>query len=110
MREMNHCQIDVLGRGKQLPEKEAREITSYSVKRLERQVRYYVDLPGVLDPDLDVEIVERQIVVRARRTLPESRMILCTIPLSACVSEEKLRLCFECGVLEIILTDSGGRQ
>lgn len=93
-----------------MSERETRKIASYSVKRLERQVRYYVDLPGVLDPDLDVEIVEKQIVVRAQRTLPESRMLLCIIPLSAPVSEEKLRFCFECGVLEIILTETGGRK
>ena len=93
-----------------MTERETREIASYSIKRLECQVRYYVDLPGVLDPDVDVEIVERQIVVRAQRTLPESKMILCTIPLSAPVSEKKLRLCLECGVLEIVLTESGGRK
>ena len=93
-----------------MTEREKREIVSYNVRRLERQVRYYVDLPGVLDPDVDVEIVERQIVVRAQRTLPESKRILCRIPLSAPVSQEKLRLCFECGVLEIVLTESGGRQ
>ena len=107
---MNYYQISVRKRGKQLSERETREVATYIVKRLERQVRYYVDLPGVLDPDLDVEIVEKQIVVRAQRTLPESRMILCIIPLSAPVSEEKLRFCFECGVLEIVLTESGGRK
>jgi len=93
-----------------LSERETKEIVSYSVKRLERQVRYYVDLPGVLEPDLDVEIVEKQINIRAQRTLPDIRMILCTIPLSAPVSEEKLRFCFECGVLEIVLTEAGRRK
>jgi HSP20 family molecular chaperone IbpA len=93
-----------------LTEREEKEIVSYSMRRLERQVRYYVDLPGVLDPDIDVEIVERQIIVRAQRTLPECRLILCRIPLSAPVSEDRLRLCFECGVLEIVLTEAGGRK
>ncbi len=97
-------------REKRLSERETKEITSYSVKRLERQIRYYVDLPGVLDPDFDVEIVEKHIVVRAQRTLPESRILLCKIPLSAPVSEERLRFCFECGVLEIILADVGGEN
>ena len=91
-----------------MAERETREIASYSIKRLERQVRFYVDLAGVLDPDLDVEIVEKQIIVRAQRTVPESRMIFCTIPLPAPVSEENLRFCLECGVLEIVLIESGG--
>ena len=93
-----------------MSKKETREIVSYRMKRLERQVRYYVDLPGVLDPDLDVEIVEEQIIIRAQRTLPESRMLLCTIPLSVPVSKEKLRFCFECGVLEIVVIKSRGRK
>ena len=93
-----------------MDERETRETISYSVRRVQRQVRYYVDLPGVLDPDIDVEIIERQIIVRAQRTLPESRMILCRIPLAAPVSEEKLHLCFECGVLEIALPESGGQK
>jgi HSP20 family molecular chaperone IbpA len=93
-----------------LTEKETREIVAYCKKRLEHQVRYYVDLPGVLDPDLDIEIIEKQIVVRAQRTFPESRMILCKIPLSTPVSKERLQFCFECGVLEIILTESRGRK
>jgi len=37
-------------------------------------------------------------------------MLLCIIPLSVPVSEEKLRFCFECGVLEIILTETGRRK
>ena len=87
--------------------RETKEIVAYSVKRLEHQIRFFVDLPGVLDPDFDVEIVEEQIIVRAQRTLPETKMIFCTIPLPVSVSEENLRFCFECGVLEIILIESG---
>jgi HSP20 family molecular chaperone IbpA len=104
----NHYQSSVRKREKTLTERETREIASYSIKRLEREVRFYVDLPGVLDPDLDVEIVEKQIIVRAQRTLPEFRMILCTIPLPVPVSEEDLRFCFESGVLEVVLAEPGG--
>jgi HSP20 family molecular chaperone IbpA len=93
-----------------LSDRETKEIVTYSVKRLEHQIRFFVDLPGVLDPDLDVEIVEEQIIVRAQRTLPESIMIFCTIPLPSPVSEENLRFCFECGVLEIVMTEPGGQK
>ena len=90
-----------------MTDRETKEIVTYSVKRLEQQVRFFVDLPGVLDPDLDVEIVEKQIIVRAQRTLPETRMIFCSIPLPAPVSEDNLQFFFECGVLEIVLIESG---
>ena len=90
-----------------MTDKEAKENVSYSVKRLEHQIQFFVDLPGVLDPDLDIEIIEKQIVVRAQRTLPEFKMIFCKIPLPVPVSEKDLQFCFECGVLEIVLFESG---
>jgi HSP20 family molecular chaperone IbpA len=79
----------------------------YQFKWIEQTIHYYIDLPGVLDPDLDVEIVETQIIIRARRTLPDSKLLACRIPLKVPVSGENIRICFECGVLEIILPDTG---
>ena len=89
-----------------MTDKGTKEIVTYSMKRLEHQIRFFVDLPGVLDPDLDIEIVEKQIIVRAQRTLPESKMIFCKIPLTVSISEQDLQFYFECGVLEIVLVES----
>jgi HSP20 family molecular chaperone IbpA len=79
----------------------------YQFKWIEQTIHYYIDLPGVLDPDLDVEIVETQIIIRAQRTLPDSKLLSCQIPLQAPISGENIRICFEYGVLEIILPDTG---
>ena len=79
----------------------------YQFKWIEQTIHYYIDLPGVLDPDLDVEIVETQIIISAQRTLPDSKLLSCRIPLKSPVSGENIRIFFDFGVLEIILPDTG---
>lgn len=79
----------------------------YQLKLIEQTIHYYIDLPGVLDPDLDVEIFETQIIIKAQRTLPDSKLLSCRIPIKAPVSGENIRISFDFGVLEIILPKTG---
>lgn len=74
--------------------------------REERQgscLRYFVDLPGVLAPDLDVEVGGTVLIVRAERTLPDRRLFLCRLPVPRPYSAEGLELRFDFGVLEVLL-------
>ena len=75
----------------------------WHVRREAGRLRYFVDVPGVLDPDLDVAIEGAQLIVRAQRTLPELQLLLCRLPLPAQCDVDRLDVHLEWGVLEIEL-------
>jgi HSP20 family molecular chaperone IbpA len=70
-------------------------------------LHYVIDLPGVLEPDLDVAVERDMLVVRAERTLPEPCFLLCRLPVPAAYSSEGFVARLEWGVLEVILPAEG---
>ena len=89
-------------------EHEPSDAPIWRVRREATCLRYFVDLPGVLEPDLDVAIEGAFLMVRALRTLPENRLLSCRLPVPTPFSAETLRIRFEWGVLEIDLPARGG--
>jgi HSP20 family molecular chaperone IbpA len=80
---------------------------SYREWRHDSILHYVVDLPGVLDPDLDIAVEGPMLVVRAQRTLPEQCLLLCRLPVPGPYDVDGLVVRFEWGVLEVILPAKG---
>ena len=75
----------------------------WHVRREPDRVRYFVDVPGVLDPDLDVAIEGAFVVVRAQRSLPATGVLSCRLPVPEPFDLERIDLRLEWGVLEVVL-------
>lgn len=88
-------------------EHEKKEKLLYKIVTKSEWVRYYIDLPGVLEPDIDVEIEEMEIIVSALRTLPERKLLTCNLSIPSDYSTDKLVIRFEWGVLEIVVPLKG---
>ena len=84
-----------------------KEEPSYKIIKKSEWVRYYIDLPGVIEPDIDVEIDELDIVIRALRTLPESKIFTCSLSVPFNYSSDEMVIKFEWGVLEITIRAKG---
>ncbi|MCK4412811.1 MAG: hypothetical protein KAY32_04640 [Candidatus Eisenbacteria sp.] len=77
-----------------------------------RTLRWHVCLEDVVEPDIDVEILPRVLVIRARRdTHPES-LLLALLPVPSDFDVEQPRLYWEFGYLEVRLSrrSGGGAQ
>lgn len=82
----------------------------WHMRREPDRVRYFVDVPGVLEPDLDVAIEGAVLIVRAQRSVPELRLLSCRLPLPARCDVQRLDVRLEFGVLELLLPALAGDE